>query len=87
MTPIGVVGAVSGRLHPEMKVEVVADDDAGGFHILKWWPGSAGFGPNGAFDDWVESRAELENYWLEAGWTVQWAEVPNTCVHRRVSRR
>ena len=77
MTPIGVVGAVYGGPHPEMKVQVVEDGGSGGFHILKWWPGSRGLGPDGVFDDWVESRAKLEAYWQEAGWSVQWAEAPD----------
>lgn len=64
-------------MHPEMKVQVVEDSGSGGYHILKWWPGSGGLGPEGVYDDWVESRAELEAYWREAGWYVRWDEVPD----------
>ena len=74
MTPIGVIGSVKGGLHPDMKVQVLEDAGSGGYHILKWWPESGGSGPDGAFDDWVESRAALEEYWHESGWRVHWGE-------------
>ena len=74
MTPIGVIGKVQGGIHPDMKVQVLEDVSSDGFNILKWWPGSGGLGPDGVFDDWVASREELELYWLEAGWQVEWCE-------------
>jgi hypothetical protein len=54
-----------------MKVEVEGDKTKG-FHILKWWPGSKGLGPNGVFDDWVISIESLEEYFQESGWRVNW---------------
>ena len=74
MIQVGVVGSVLNGRHPDMKVQVVdGTADTGGFFVLQWWPGSGGLGPEGMFDDWVESRDALEEYWQEAGWEVQWA--------------
>ncbi len=74
MIEVGVVGTVLNGPHPDMKVQVVDDTaDTGGFFVLQWWPGSGGLGPEGVFDDWVESRDALEAYWQESGWQVQWA--------------
>ncbi len=73
MIHVGVVGTVLNGPHPEMKVQVVDDEaDTGGFFVLQWWPGSGGLGPDGVFDDWVESREALEAYWRESGWQVRW---------------
>jgi hypothetical protein len=76
MIPIGVMGEVENGPHPGMKVEIESDG-ASGYHILKWWVGSKGLGPNGVFDDWVQSRNELEEYFQEAGWSVRWATSSN----------
>jgi hypothetical protein len=70
---VGVVGAVLNGRHPDMKVQIVDDTtDTGEFFVLQWWPESGGLGPEGTFDDWVESRDALEAYWEESGWQVRW---------------
>ncbi len=78
MIPVGVVGAVQNGPHPDMKVQIIDDTaDTGGFFILQWWPGSGGLGPDGMFDNWVESPAALEEFWQEAGWQVEWPQKAN----------
>jgi len=73
MIPIGVVGVVENGSRPGMRVRVEDDSAAsGGIFIFQWWDGSDGPNEGGAFDDWVESLADLEAYWIESGWSVRW---------------
>jgi len=75
--PIGVRGRVLNGQHPNMKIRVDDDvEDTGGFLIYQWWDGSNGPNEHGAFDDWVESRASLERYIANVGWTVEWEKGP-----------
>ncbi len=73
MIEIGVVGVVENGCHPDMRVQILDDTaDSGGYFVLKWWPGSGGLGPDGVFDDWVESRVALEEYFQELGCRIRW---------------
>ncbi len=70
---IGVVGVVENGCRPDMRVQILDDTaDSGGYFVLKWWPGSGGLGPDGMFDDWVESRVALEEYFQELGCQIRW---------------
>jgi hypothetical protein len=44
----------------------------GGFLIYAWWEASEGLNTDGAFDDWVECREDVEAYFQESGWNVVW---------------
>jgi len=73
--PLGVRGKVLNGTHPNTMIRM--DDDTkntGGFLIYQWWDGSNGPNELGAFDDWVESRASLEQYFANTGWSVEWEE-------------
>lgn len=71
--PFGVPGKVVNSEHPNMPVRVEDDShQSGGILIYTWWDGSNGPNKNGAFDDWVESPGDLEQFFAEAGWTVRW---------------
>jgi len=75
--PIGIEGRILNGEHLEMRVRVEDDSaNTGGYLVYQWWSGSAGPNTNGAFDDWVESMEQLEEYFMETGWRIQWAS-PN----------
>jgi len=44
----------------------------GGFFIFESWVGSMRPNAGGAFDFWVESESQLEQFFAEAGWEIQW---------------
>jgi hypothetical protein len=73
--PIGVEGQI---LNSDRAghVVTVADDNVntGGFLVVERWPGSNGPNAKGAFDSWVQSEADLEKFFAEAGWKVAWRE-------------
>ena len=49
----------------------IEDDTAntGGFLILCWLDGT-----DQGFDNWVECAADLDQFFEESGWNVQWLE-------------
>jgi len=58
------------------RVKVVDDSvNTGGFLIYQWWDGSNGPNENAAFGDWVENREQLETFFREEGWNVDWKAV------------
>jgi hypothetical protein len=74
--PIGICGRILTSEHPNMRVRVQDDaKNTGGFLIYSWWDGSTGPNESGVFDDWVESEADLEQYFAESGWSVEWEQV------------
>jgi hypothetical protein len=78
--PMGVCGRVTNAEHPNMMIRVEDDSlNTGGFLIYQWWDGSNGPNQYGAFDDWVESLALLENFFAHKGWSVEWATGPEGC--------
>jgi hypothetical protein len=48
-------------------------EDTQGYFVLQSWDGPTGPGRLGVFDDWVETREELEEYFRGAGWQVRWS--------------
>jgi hypothetical protein len=75
--PFEVEGIVLNSLEvegiPEMTILVHDDpDQTGGYFIFKWWEGSNGPNEHHAFDAWVESFEALQQFFVEAGWKVQW---------------
>jgi hypothetical protein len=78
--PIGVVGRT--RSGDAAGLFVRVDDDSngatGGYYILLCRePEFAS--AEGAADYWVERRADLERFFAEAGWSVEWlgSEAPS----------
>ena len=70
MTPVGSVGVIrSARDQDEVGdfIEVVDDrtGPTGGFYVLTWR------GQHG-FDAWVEGSADVDAYFTEAGYEVDW---------------
>jgi hypothetical protein len=73
---IGCVGVVANSEHPKHHVRVVDDsENTGGFLIYEWWDGSNGPNENHAFDSWVETREDLDAFFREVGWNVEWNAV------------
>lgn len=70
------MGTVTNSEHPNHRVRVVDDSKGtGGFLIFEWWDGSNGPNENRAFDSWVETREDLEAFFREGGWNVEWKSV------------
>ncbi|MEE9392381.1 MAG: hypothetical protein V3W41_07735 [Planctomycetota bacterium] len=70
--PIGIEGAILNSKHRGHRVVVEGDERSGGYHVVHWWEGSRGLGALGAFDNWVETKGDLELYFEEAGWQMSW---------------
>ena len=71
--PIGVVGRIKNGEHAKMLVRVVdVSANTGGYLVYQWWPNSVGPNPDGAFDDWVESLKQLEEYFISTNWSIDW---------------
>jgi hypothetical protein len=71
--PIGVLGKVKSNEGDCRWVEVGNDTkDSGGFFVYQRCSGPEG--PDGGcdFDDWVKNEQELEKYFAEMGWQVEW---------------
>jgi len=49
----------------------VEDDtlNTGGYLILSWREGA-----DEGFDNWVESKSDLDRFFEESGWNVEWLE-------------
>lgn len=71
-TPGRVVAGDSVGLY----VEIVDDSkNTGGFLVLQHWEDD----PSGwVYDDWVETRSDLEKYFKEGNWIVEWLEGATT---------
>ncbi len=71
--PIGVVGKIQNGEHADMRVRVEDDTtNTGGYLVYQWWKNSEGPNADGAFDDWVESKKQLEDYFVSTGWWIDW---------------
>lgn len=71
--PINVVGNVLNSGKVAHRVRVAADaDDTGGFVIYEWWDGSDGPNEHRGFDSWVENRDDLQQFFAESGWRIDW---------------
>lgn len=71
--PIGVVGRIQNGTDADMQVRVSDDQvNTGGFIVYTWWKNSGGPNTDGAFDDWVESKEQLEDYFTSTGWIIEW---------------
>jgi hypothetical protein len=72
---IGRTGTiVGGDLRGRGRFVKIEDDskNTGGFLILT--SEDREFRGGHVFDDWVENKADLEGYFRESGWLVEWAE-------------
>lgn len=66
---VGVVGRIKAGEHAGKYVKIKDDAaNTGGFLIIVSPRNDFSEG----FDDWVEGRAMLEQYFAEAGWSVDW---------------
>ena len=82
---IGTPGDVLNSGKPGHTVRIQDDrDNTGGFLVLERWQGSAGPNPEGAFDSWVESEADLQRFFAEAGYEIAWP-APNPSSQRTAS--
>jgi hypothetical protein len=73
--PIGVVGKIRNGDHSEMCVRVEDDTKStGGYLVYQWWKNSNGPNTGGAFDDWVESKQQLDEYFAATGWSIDWEQ-------------
>ena len=72
--PVGFHGKVRNENYPTITVLVRRCDDNSGFLIYQWWDGSNGPNEYSAFDDWVENADELEHYFVQKNWAVEWCE-------------
>jgi hypothetical protein len=71
--PVNIEGKLRNSKYSDHRVIVRSDADAtGGFLIYEWWTGSTGPNEHAAFDSWVEDETELEEYFAESGWQVDW---------------
>lgn len=71
---IDTIGDVLNSTKPGHRVRVVdGSDDTGGFLIHEWWEGSDGPNEYGGFDSWVQDRDSLRQFFVEAGWSVDWS--------------
>jgi hypothetical protein len=71
--PIGVVGKIQNGEHADMRVRVEDDTtNTGGYLVYQWWKNSEGPNAYGAFDDWVESKKQLDDYFVSTGWSIDW---------------
>jgi len=71
--PLGVTGAITNTAYQGHRVRIHSDEgNTGGYLIYVWWEASDGPNVNGAFDDWVETKEQLENYLQESGWNIAW---------------
>lgn len=71
-----IEGRVTNSERENHRVWVQADpDDTGGYFVLQAWDGLDGPGELGVFDDWVETREDLDEYLGESGWQIEW--LPN----------
>jgi hypothetical protein len=75
MIKIGIVGKIRSGEHEGWYVRVQDDRaDTGGFLVLV--SSNPTFESGKGFDDWVESSERLDDYFREAGWTVEWPDAP-----------
>jgi hypothetical protein len=68
--PIGVVGKIvslGDRVGWSVKVEHDAAD-TGGYFILEWMEGT-----RTGFDSWVKEREDVDRFFAESGWVVEWS--------------
>ncbi len=73
---IGVVGIITNGEHPEMRTRIEdGSENTGGCFIYLWWKGSDGPNANNAFDDWVETREDLDKHLEETGWVIEWQQL------------
>jgi hypothetical protein len=71
--PIGVLGKIRNGEHADMRVRIEDDSlNTGGYLVYQWWKNSEGPNAEGAFDDWVESQKQLEEYFEAKGWSIDW---------------
>jgi len=71
--PIGVIGCILNSDRVAHRVRVADDlDNTGGFLIYEWWDGSNGPNDYQGFDSWVETRDDLQQFFAESGWQVDW---------------
>ncbi len=66
---VGVIGKILQGEEKGFFVKVIDDSDStGGYLILTSEEKSFGSG----FDGWVKNREDLEGYFREAGWKIDW---------------
>ena len=71
--PINVVGSILNSGKAAHRVRVAYDaNDTGGFLIYEWWDGSEGPNEHRGFDSWVDNRDDLQQFFAESGWQIDW---------------
>jgi hypothetical protein len=67
--PTGRIGKILSGEECGLFIKVISDhDNTGGFLILTGDDKDL----KNCFDSWVENELHLEQYFLEAGWLVEW---------------
>ncbi len=70
---INIEGCVTNSTRENHRVWLQADPDStGAYFVFQAWDGPDGPGELGVFDDWVETREELDAYLRESGWQIEW---------------
>ena len=69
---IGVIGLVKNGEHAGSLIKVLDDSlNTGGFLILL----GINRDTKESFDNWVENGEQLEKYFNDSGWIIEWTEV------------
>lgn len=77
MLPIGVGGTIKSGKYTNWKIEIQDDTkDSGGYFILITNPNNTS--QKEGFDDWVENNAQLQQYFIEAAYVIDWPSSNNT---------
>jgi hypothetical protein len=65
---IGQTGLVKNGPHAGFSIRIEYDaKDTGGYYILIWK-----VEPREGYDDWVQSQNDLEQFFVESEWIVEW---------------
>lgn len=71
--PLGIEGRALNSQQSQHFVRVENDSlNTGGYLIYERWLDLNGPNALGTFDSWVESEAQLKQFFIEAVWEVAW---------------
>jgi hypothetical protein len=66
---VGKTGRIKSGTQAGFSIRVEYDpDETGGYYILSWKDE-----PREAYDNWVQSLNDLEQFFVESGWVVEWS--------------
>jgi len=71
--PVGVLGRAKESDKPNHWFKVVDDrHGSGGWFVLQGWDGVDSFGRRFEYDDWLEEVAEVDAFFGELPWQIEW---------------